>query len=114
MSDTNFIGGVVKVLEPPKQDVINNNIIVTRFRVQFPQVRNNSVVHLKFWGNLARDVSNYYQTNDYILIEGYLSLVNSQSSNLTNRTPKKIEITVLKIYPFLLNYDRSTIAISGR
>jgi single-stranded DNA-binding protein len=114
MSDTNFIGGVVKVLEPPKQDVINNNIIVTRFRVQFPQVRNNSVVHLKFWGNLARDVSNYYQTNDYILIEGYLSLVNSQSSNLTNRTPKKIEITVLKIYPFLLNYDRLTIALSGR
>ena len=106
MSDTNFIGGVVKVLETPKQDIINNNIFVTRFRVQFPQVRKNSVVHLKFWGNLARDVANYYQINDYILIEGYLSLINQQSSNLSNRLPKKIEITVLKIYPFLLSYNR--------
>jgi single-stranded DNA-binding protein len=114
MSDTNFIGGVVKVLETPKQDIINSNILVTRFRVQFPQVRKNYVVHLKFWGNLARDVATYYQIHDYILIEGYLSLVNQQSANLNNRTPKKIEITVLKIYPFLLSYDRSMIEISGR
>lgn len=106
MSDTNFIGGVVKVLETPKQDIINNNIFFTHFRVQFPQVRNNSVVHLKFWGNLARDVANYYQINDYILIEGYLSLINQQSSNFSNRFPKKIEITVFKIYPFLLSYNR--------
>ena len=102
MSDTNFIGGVVKVLETPKQIIINDNIFVTRFRVQFPQVRNNSIVHLKFWGNLAREVAKYYQTNDYILIEGYISLVNSELYNVTNRTPKKIEITVLKIYPIAL------------
>jgi len=43
MSDSNFIGAVVKILETPKQD-ISNNIIITRFRVQFPQVRNNYVV----------------------------------------------------------------------
>jgi single-stranded DNA-binding protein len=102
MSDTNFIGGVAKVLETPKQTIVNDNIFVTRFRVQFPQVRNNSIVDLKFWGNLARDVAKYYQTNDYILIEGYISLVNSQSSNVTNRTLKRIEITVLKIYPIAL------------
>ena len=114
MNDTNFIGGIVKILETPKQDIINNNIFVTSFRVQFPQVRNNYVVHLKFWGNLARDVAIYYQINDYILIEGYLSLINQPSSGLTNRTPKKIEITVLKIYPFLLNSNRSKIGMSGR
>ena len=114
MSDTNFIGGVAKVLETPKQTIINDNIFVTRFRVQFPQVRNNSIVHLKFWGNLARDVAKYYQTNDYILIEGYISLVNSQSSNVTNRTPKKIEITVLKIYPIALKSERSMIRVSNR
>jgi len=114
MSDTNFIGSVVKILETPKQYTIKNNILVTRFRVQIPQVRNNSVVHLKFWGNLASDVTTYYQINDYILIEGYLSIINKHSSNLTNRTPKKIEITVFKIYPFLLSYDRSMIGISSR
>jgi len=109
MSDTNSIGGVVKVLETPKQQIINNNILVTRFRVQFPQVRNNCIVHLKFWGNLARDVTTYYKINDYILIEGYLSLKDNQIDNSSIQMSKKIEITVLKIYPFLLSYDRSTI-----
>ena len=109
MSDTNSIGGVVKVLETPKQQIINNNILVTRFRVQFPQVRNNCIVHLKFWGNLARDVTTYYKMNDYILIEGYLSLKDNQIDNSSIQMSKKIEITVLKIYPFLLSYDRSTI-----
>ncbi len=113
MSDTNFIGAVVKVLEIPKQEMINN-IMMTCFRAQFPQVRANYVVHLKLWGNLARDVADYYKVNDYILIEGYVSLVNLQPSIFTSRVPKKIEITVLKIYPFLLNYNRSTNPISYR
>ena len=36
MSDTNSIGGLVKILETPKQKIINNNIFITRLRVQFP------------------------------------------------------------------------------
>jgi hypothetical protein len=111
MSDTNSISGVVKILETPKQQIINNNISVTCFRVQFPQVRNNGIVHLKFWGNLACDVANYYKINDYILIEGYLALKNKQTVNSNIQMSKKIEITVLKIYPFLLTYDRSMLAI---
>ena len=111
MSDTNSISGVVKILETPKQLIINNNILVTRFRVQFPQVRNNYIVHLKFWGNLARDVATYYKTNDYILIEGYIALKDKQTRTSKTQMSKKIEITVLKIYPFLLSYDRSILAI---
>ena len=64
-------------------------------------------IYLKFWGNLARDVSSYYKINDYILIEGYIALPNKQNVNSNNQMSKKVEITVLKIYPFLLNYDRS-------
>ena len=112
MSDTNSISGVVKILETPKQQIINNNILVTRFRVQFPQVRNNCIVHLKFWGNLARDVATYYKIDDYILIEGYIALKDKQNATSNIQMSKKIEITVLKIYPFLLSYDRSMIAIS--
>jgi hypothetical protein len=112
MSNTNSISSVVKILETPKQETINNNVLVTRFRVQFPQVRNNCIVHLKFWGNLARDVSTFYKINDYILIEGYIALKDKQTATSNIQMPKKIEITVLKIYPFLLNWDRSTIAIS--
>jgi hypothetical protein len=47
------------------------------------------------WGNLARDVLEYYKVNDYIIIEGYLSISKKKKS-------KKVEITVLKAYPFLL------------
>lgn len=107
MSDINSISGLVKILESPKQQVLQNNILVTHFRVQFPQVRNNCIVHLKFWGNLARDVAAYYKINDYILIEGYIALQTKQKVNSNIQMSKKVEITVLKIYPFLLNYDRS-------
>jgi sRNA-binding carbon storage regulator CsrA len=106
MSDTNFIGGVVKILENPKQKTIKNNILMTEFRVQFPQVRMNCIVHLKFWGNLARDVATYYKINDYILIEGYLSIKDKYPIKLGIKVPKEVHITVLKIYPFFLNYNR--------
>jgi hypothetical protein len=107
MTDINAISGLVKILENPKHQIFPNNILMTHCRVQFPQVRNDSLVHLKFWGNLARNVSVYYKMNDYILIEGYISLQNKQDLNSNNQILKKVEITVLKIYPFLLNYDRS-------
>jgi hypothetical protein len=107
MSDINSISGLVKILENPKQKVLKTNLLFTHFRVQFPQVRNNSIVHLKFWGNLARDVVAYYKINDYILIEGYIALQNKQKVATNIQTLTKVEITVLKIYPFLLNYDRS-------
>jgi single-stranded DNA-binding protein len=100
MSDTNYIGGIVKILEVPKQKFLNSTTAVTEFRVQLPQVRNTTIVHLIFWGNLARDVATYYKINDYILIEGYLSLRDKRSSNLISQPSKQIEITVLKLYPF--------------
>jgi single-stranded DNA-binding protein len=106
MGDTNLVGGIVKILETPKQKMLNSNIQITKFRVQFPQVRQTSLVHLSFWGNLAVDTANYYKINDYVLIEGYISVRDSkQFHNVTNVTSKsrKVEITVLKIYPFLLN-----------
>ena len=107
MSDTNYIGGVIKILETPKQKVLKNNILVTKFRAQIPQLRNTRIVTLSFWGNLARDVITYYKVNDYLIIEGYLSLRDKKNSNLTLLKSKKIEITVLKVYPFFLSYDRS-------
>jgi single-stranded DNA-binding protein len=111
MSDTNYIGGIVKILEVPKQKFLNNTLAVTEFRVQLPQVRNTTIVNLIFWGNLARDVATYYKINDYILIEGYLSLRDKRSSNLIAQPSKQIEITVLKLYPFLLSYDPSVVKL---
>lgn len=100
MNGTNYISGIVKVLETPKPKNLTNNVLVTKFRVQFPQRKHTRMVVLTVWGNLARDVTTYYQKNDYLLIEGYLSVRNKLPLNLTSSKSKKIEITVLKLYPF--------------
>jgi hypothetical protein len=90
----------VKILETPKQKSLNDNLLITTFRVQFPQVRENSIVSLKCLGNIGKDIIRYYKVNDYILIEGYLKLNNQYQSS---KKKEKIEITVLKLYPFLSN-----------
>ena len=102
MGDTNFLSVIVKVLENPIQISFNDKITFTTIRVELPQIRNNRIIYLVFWGNLASEVKNYYQINDYILIEGYLSIRNKKNLN-----SKKVTITVLKVYPFLLKSNRN-------
>lgn len=94
MGDISSISGIVRILEPPK--TFTNSM--TQFKAQFPQIRSDFIVNLKCWGNLAHDVANYYDVNDYILIEGYFS------SHVSNTVPtlKIFNIVVLKIYPFRL------------
>ena len=110
MGDTNYFSGIVKILETPKQRFVKNNIPITTVRVEVPQNRKNKLISLMFWGNLGGEVKNFYTKDDYILIEGYLSLRPSRTkaSNM-NYQPKKIVITVLKIAPILLNPNRSSI-----
>ena len=100
--DTNIVGGIVKILEMPKQEIYSNNISITKFRVQFPQFRTTSIVYLTFWGKLANDVAQFYKISDYILIEGYISIRNNKMSN-KSFSSKRVEITVLKVYPLLLS-----------
>ena len=105
MAGTNLISGIVKVLETPKQTLINKTIPKIEFRAQIPQIKNNRFIDLVFWGNLGEDVMNYYKLNDYIIIEGYLSIKNNDYSNVVTSKSKRIQITALKVYPFLLSSD---------
>ena len=105
MNNTNYIGGVVKILEAAKLKAIDNKISIVTFRVQLSQFRQTRIVKLVFWGNLAREILNYYKINDYILIEGYISLRNKSNSISKIKSLKNVEITVSKVYPFLINYD---------
>jgi single-stranded DNA-binding protein len=105
MGDTNYIGSIVKILEIPNKKLFNNTIPITKFRAQLPQVRNNTIVTLSVWGNLANDVANYYKINDYIIIEGYLSIRTKPVNNSIVQSSKKVEITVFKVYPFLLSLN---------
>lgn len=99
MVNINYISSIVKVLETPSEKLINNTLSVTRFRAQLPETKNTHIVNLICWGNLAKNVVNYYQANDYILIEGYLSLDNTHLLTADNKNSKKVELTALKVYP---------------
>lgn len=98
MGDTNYFASVVKILEKPIQTVVNDRIVITEFRAQLAQIRNTRIVNLVFWGNLASDVVNYYNVNDYIMIEGYLSLHNKLNDKLNQQKLKKVFINVKKLY----------------
>lgn len=107
MGDINHIGAIVKILETPKPKFTNSNTLFIKFRVQLSQVRKIRTVRLVIWGNLAHSVLNYYKINDYILIEGYVSFQSIMSSNGNKKPLKKVIVTALKVYPFLLRYRSS-------
>ena len=106
MGDTNYFSGIVKVLENPKHSLIIKDVSIINFRAEIPQNRANKIISLIFWGNLATEVQNYYQINDYILVEGYLSSrIKKSSSNKLNNF-RQITLTVLKVYPLLIKIDQ--------
>ena len=99
MGDTNYLGSVVKILEKPVQTIVDDKLLKSECRAQLAQIRNTRIVTLVFWGNLARDAVNSYQVNDYIMIEGYVSLRQTRVNELVERNFKKVEISVLKSFP---------------
>jgi single-stranded DNA-binding protein len=99
MGDTNYLGSIVKILEKPIQTIVNDKVLKTECRAQLAQVRNTRIINLVFWGNLANDSVNSYQVNDYIMIEGYVSVREMKSKKLMKSNLKKIQIAVLKSFP---------------
>jgi len=115
MSNTNSFSGIVKILETPRSYILNKKARLTKVRVQLPQKRKNkknAIVCLIIWGNLGRQVQKFYTTNDYVLIEGYPSLRSKKNENPSLKRSKRLFMTVGKIYPILLNSDRSLTKIS--
>ena len=99
MGDTNYLGTVVKILEKPVQTIVNDKLLKTECRAQMAQFKNTRIINLVFWGNFARDSLNSYQVNDYIMIEGYVSLREMKNKKLVKRNLKRVEISVLKSFP---------------
>ena len=99
----NYTSLIVKIIEKPEQSFLNNNIPFTQVLAKFYQFRNNhyNTCKLLIWGNLSDNLIKYYQINDYVIIEGYISRrkSNIKDYNILN----EIEISVFKIYPFALN-----------
>lgn len=109
MGSINYFSTIVKILENPKKIASQKNTPISKFRVELPQSRKNrknKIIHLVFWGNLADHVNTYYQVNDYLLIEGYLSIKYKNKNDSFKKNNEKIEVAVLKIYPFFFNPKR--------
>lgn len=103
----NYASFIVKIVGQPKQTFPDNQTALTTILVKFSQNRNNekslgSIFQISIWGNLAYDVAQYYQINDYIVIEGYISIRENLFNKSFLTSTKQIEISVFKIYPFLL------------
>jgi hypothetical protein len=102
MGNTNYIAATVKLLECPRKKVLPNQTFMTDCRACLPQVKQNKVIYLSFWGKLAQESLTHYQVNDYFVIDGLVALESKPNSKV-----KKVRVTVLKIYPLLLSTQRS-------
>jgi len=101
MGDTNYFSGTVKILETPIQKLVKKKTVITIVKGQIFQRRQKKNISLIFWGKLGRKIKASYKKNDYILIEGYLSI------KKTNLKLNKIVITGLKAYPLFLRSTKS-------
>lgn len=106
MGNLNHFSGVVRILEVPREKNLNEKLSVLKCRVQLSQTRNNRLAMLNVWSRFAKDILKNYAIGDYILVEGYLSLKIPSKKRLsikTSQISKKAEISVIKIYPYILN-----------
>ena len=107
MTSINYVAGIIKILELPRQELLENKILVTRFRGQLPLFRTTQIIELTFWGNIAQETTSYCKIGDYLLIEGYVSLRNREPFNSISLPFKKMELTVSKAYPLYANTNDS-------
>ena len=101
----NYVILAVKVIKNSGQSFFADGTSVTELTVLLPQARKNNtkiILQVSVWGKLSYDVAKYYQSEDYIVIEGYISIRNINTYSLVNLLDKQIEISVFKVYPLLL------------
>ena len=73
----NYSTFVVRLVQQPKQNFLKDNISVVETYVKFVPTRQKKsieVFKISVWGKLAEDLMKYYKINDYLIIEGYISL----------------------------------------
>lgn len=101
----NYVTFTAKVIKNSGQSFFSDGTALTELTVQLPQVRKNTsktILQLSVWGKLSYDVVKYYKADDYIIIEGYISIRNINSDRIVTSSNKQIEISVFKLYPLFL------------
>ena len=101
----NYVTLTVKVIKNSGQSFFADGTSLTELTVQLPQTRKNNtkiILQVSVWGKLSYDAAKYYQSEDYIVIEGYISVRTRNTERGLNSLDKQIEISVFKLYPLLL------------
>ena len=101
----NYVILAVKVIKNSGQSFFADGTSLTELIVQLSPTRKNNlkgILKASIWGKLSYDVAKYYQPNDYIIIEGYISVRNINITNDIASLNKQVEISVFKLYPLLL------------
>jgi hypothetical protein len=101
----NYAIFAVKIMKNSGQSFFEDGTSLTELTVQLPQVRKihtKIILQLSIWGKLSYDIAKYYQPEDYVIIEGYISLRDITSNRVINLSNKQVEISVFKFYPLLL------------
>ena len=95
---------LVKIITPPIQSSFEDGFYVTEMQVKFPAIKTkvncNDVIHLSIWSNLSSDAIKYYKVNQYILLEGYISIRENLLNLSKYSNSKQISISVVNLYPF--------------
>lgn len=105
----NYANFIVKIISKPEKSFFDENLLVIEISAKFPQIqkkKSNEIIHLSIWTTKNDNLDNYYQINDYIIIEGYISLRESNLNYSNLLKNNYVEISVFKIYPFLLNINQ--------
>jgi single-stranded DNA-binding protein len=101
----NYVIFTVKILKNSGQSFFADNTSLTQLTVQLPQIRKNNIkiiFQLSVWGKLSYDVAKYYKSNDYLIVEGYISMRNMNITQSLNSMDKQVEVSVFKVYPLFL------------
>lgn len=102
----NYTSFIIKVLNKPQYTLCDQKIPLTEALGKFYQFRNNShtICKLSFWGRPAYEIFKYSKKNDYLLVEGYLSLRQSTFKKFDIDT--EIEMSIFKVSPFPLKTEQ--------
>lgn len=106
----NYVSLIVKIIEEPKQQFLGYKqyLTVTKLTGKYTARRNKNyinIIKIKAWGKLAYQVKEYYNVNDYILVEGFISIKKEEENA---NSPLIVEITAKRVFPFLMESIKPT------
>nr|YP_011005681.1 hypothetical protein V2479_pgp011 [Cutleria multifida]WAM62685.1 hypothetical protein [Cutleria multifida] len=89
---------VVKVIKNPIH-LIYKELETIEIKVEFPaprQKNSKNQLTLLLWGSYREDFLKYYKVQDYLIVEGILTLKGYQNED------NEVKVIVKRLYPFLL------------